>query len=221
MRSQTSDGSDRKMVRDISPDVEERLMDHQLKEMDRHVVNRIEHSYGRHVPQARLERAREQPVHFLHHPEYLQHLKQINAEPKERKKIVGDYSEGEAWVDQDEQGKMKTVAHERLHQLSDPLYRSIFGERLDEGTTEYLARNVTGNPQLANEWKAYSSETRLMEMLSARVGDEPIEEAYFQGDWVGFKATVDKQLGDGALAEISSLAEQGKYAEAREVIKGK
>jgi hypothetical protein len=58
-------------------------------------------------------------------------------------------------------------------------------------------------------------------MLSARVGDETIAKAYFQGDWVGLKTKIDEQLGEGALAEITGLTQQGKYAEAIEVIRGR
>lgn len=208
-------------TRDVSPEKEELAMERCLWETDRRVLDDIERRFGSYIPKSRLELVRKQPVHFLRHQEYQEHLRKNGIEVKENVNTLGDIHRNEACVDQEHVLVPKTLAHERIHQLSDNLYGSMLGNRMNEGTTEYLASKIRGDLHLINVGHCYPEETRIVEMISARVGDDTIGKAYFQGDWVGLKSRVDEQLGDGALAEISRLTEQRKYEEAKEVIKGR
>ena len=219
MTDRDLDRREKKKLRDMKPDVEDRLLERHLNEMDKTVVSRIERNSSSNISKARLERARKEPIRFLHHPEYKEHLRDMHIEPKENTQLVGDNSDGKISVDRDEKGTMRTVAHERLHQLSDPLYRNMFGKGIDEGTTECMSKRVAGDVHLVNEGKSYHQETRLVEMLAARVGSRPIETAYFRGDWGCLRACVNRELGEGAMAEIVKLTNQEKYQEAEDIIK--
>jgi hypothetical protein len=113
----------------------------------------------------------------------------------------------------------RTLAHERLHQASDKLYRTVLGKQIDEGTTEHFASQLRSDLHIADRGQSYAEEHRLIKTLSVRVGDDIIAKAYFQGDWIGLQREVDGQLGSGALSEISSLTQQGKFRDAEEIIK--
>lgn len=198
---------------------EEKLaLERQLRELDRKTLNDIERKFGHYVPRGRMERLRQQPACFLDHEDYERHLREIGIEPTEGRRVLGD-ANGRVYVDREHILAPRTLAHERLHQLSDKLYRAMLGEEINEGTTEYFASKVRGDLHLASAGQRYPDERRLVEMLQARVGDDSIARAYFQGDWIGLQREVDRQLGSGALAKISALAKQGRFKDAEEILR--
>jgi len=200
---------------------EEALRERLLQRLDRHTLERIERRFGGFIPPERLAEARGQPVDFQRHCDYLEHLKREGLRPAEGERVLGDFDkEGRAiYIDREHVLVSKTLAHERLHELADRRFRALLGSRLDEGMTEHLAREIAGDPELVDVGKCYPRERRIIEMMSARVGEDPLKRAYFQGDWLPLKERVDRELGEGALAEVARLTEAGKYKEAEEIIK--
>ena len=197
-----------------------------LKRLDGLAVKRLEARFGAEIPKERREWAREQPVHFRCHRHYLEHLRRDGLRPEEGVEVLGDHhpASGEIYVDAERRGLLKTLAHERLHQVSDKRFRALLGERLDEGMTEHLAEEATAAAGWDGEAfpdgaRVYPREKRLIEELGARFGDAPLKRAYFQGDWQGLHERVNRELGDGALERLVDLAEAEQYDEAESLIR--
>lgn len=209
-----------KRHRKLELDEEEALQRH-LEQLDRRILERLERRFGEYIPKEKLERAKEQKPYFHKHKEYLEHLKREHGyEPKEGERVLGDYCSGEIHIDREHQLVPKTLAHERLHQLRDKRFEEFCGKRLHEGLTEYLAREISPDPQIRDLGDSYPEERRLVEMLSARAGDEALARAYFQGDWQLLERRVEGDLGEGALEEIVRAVEQGHDNEAEQLLKG-
>lgn len=208
--------------RGVADSDEEALYRRELRRLDRHTLERIERRFGGYIPPERLEEARRRPVEFQRHRKYLEHLKREGLRPAERERILGDFDKDERviYIDREHILVPKTLAHERLHQLGDERFRALLGSKLDEGMTEHLAREIATDPELVDVGKCYPRERRIIEMLSARVGEDTLKRAYFQGDWLPLKQRLDRELGEGALAEIARLTEAGRHSEAEEIIKG-
>lgn len=192
-----------------------------LEQLDSRILERIERRFGGYIPKEKLERAKEHKSIFHKHKEYLEHLKkEHNYEPKEGERVLGDYCRGEIHIDREHQLLPKTLAHERLHQLRDERFEEFCGRGLHEGLTEYLAREISPDPQIKDLGESYPKERRLVEMLFARAGDDALKRAYFQGDRQLLQIRVDGDLGEGALEEIMRAARQERYDEAERLIKG-
>lgn len=200
---------------------EEEARQRHLEQLDRRIMERIERRFGPYISKERLERAKEHKPRFLEHKEYLEHLKREHGyEPKEGERMLGDYCRGEIHIDREHQLVPKTLAHERLHQLSDERFEEFCGKRLHEGLTEYLAREISPDPQIKDLGESYPKERGLVEMLFARAGDDALARAYFQGDWQLLQRRVEDDLGKGALEEIVHAVEQGRDDEAEQLLKG-
>lgn len=203
---------------------EEEALRRHLERLDRTVLERIERRFGEYIPKERLERAKEQKPNFQKHEEYLEHLKrEYNYKPKEGERVLGDCRGGgvcKITIDREQPLVPGTVAHERLHQLRDERFKQFCGKRLHEGLTEYLARQISPDPQIRDFGDSYPKGRRLVEMLSARAGDDALKRAYFQGDWQLLKRRVESDLGEGALERIVQAAKQGRYEEAERLLKG-
>ena len=197
---------------------EERALQRHLRELDRATLDDIQEKFGQYVPHSRVERLRQQPARLLRHEEFERHVREQGIETSEDKRLLG-YADDRVHVDREHIEVPRTLAHERLHQVSDKLYGGMLGKAIDEGTTEHFAGKLRGDLHLANAGQCYPDQRRLVEMLSARVGDDTIARAYFRGEWTSLRSQVDKQLGDGALAEISALAKQGRFTDAEEIVK--
>jgi len=200
---------------------EEAALRRELERLDRQILERIERRLGEYIPKERLECAKGQKPQFLEHEDYLKYLKrEHNYGPKEGKRIVGDYFRGEIHIDREHPLVPKTLAHERLHQLRDERFEEFCGRSLHEGLTEYLARQISPDPQIKDLGECYPNERRLVEMLFARAGDDPLKRAYFQGDWQPLKQRIDGDLGEGALEKVVQAAKQEHYEEAERLLKG-
>lgn len=203
---------------------EEEALRRHLEGLDRHLLERIERRFGEYIPKEKLERAREHKPHFQKHKEYLEHLRrEYNYEPKEGERVLGDCrGDGicKIYIDREHPLVPKTLAHERLHQLADPQTRALLGSKLHEGLTEYLACEISPDPQIKDLGEAYPKERRLIEMLFARAGGDALKRAYFQGDGQLLQQRVNRDLGEGALEEIVRAAEQERYEEAERLLKG-
>jgi len=209
---------ERKERVEISEQEERLALERLERQLDRSMLDDIESKYGRYIPRGRMDKLRREPIRFLDHEDYVRHLREMGIETSENKRILGD-ANGRVYIDRNDILVPQTLAHERLHQASDKLYRGMLGKQIDEGTTEYFASQLRSDLHIADRGQSYAEEHRLIRTLFARVGDDTIARAYFQGDWIGLQREVDGQLGSGALSEISALSKQGKFREAEEIIK--
>jgi hypothetical protein len=118
---------------------------------------------------------------------------------------------GEVVVNGDHEQVYATLVHEELHRWSSPGFREAVGPELDEGTTELLARHLSGEwyidlPRvevrygpdgraefLQSRTEVYRDQVRQAEGLAARFGVEALARAYFTGD---VKALGDLQQRD-------------------------
>ena len=191
-----------------------------LREIDQGTLAKIEQQFGEHIPVGRLKEARVVPTAFLSHEQYQARLKSVYPQltPAERRQVVGDLL-GRPYADRNQVPLSRTLAHERLHQLRDPRFRGTLGRGLDEGTTEHLASRISGDLGIRDLPKGYPAERRIVEMLSARVGDRTLGRAYFRGEIEPLRRTVDGQLGKGALDSVAKLTAQGRFGEAEEILK--
>jgi len=203
---------------EISEQEERLALERHLRQLDRSTLDDIERKFGRYIPRGRMEKLRREPARFLDHEDYVKHLRETGIDTSENRRILGD-ANGRVYVDRNDILVPRTLAHERLHQASDRLYRAMLGKQIEEGTTEHFASQLRSDLHIADRGPSYAEEHRLVETLFARVGDDTIARAYFQGDWIGLQREVDRQLGDGALARASALTKQGRFREAEEVAK--
>jgi hypothetical protein len=211
---------EKKRPREVTEKEEKLAVDRHFREYDRKLVDDIDRKFGRYIPRSRMGILRQGPIRYFDHNDYVKHLREKGIEPTDkRRRIVGYVENGVIYVDRDHNGRGRTLAHERLHQASDRLYHAMLGERIYEGTTEHFASRLSPDLHIANEPQRYPEERRIVDMLSARVGDDALAKAYFRGDWIGLRSQIDAQLGEGALAKIGSLAEQRRFAEPEEIIK--
>lgn len=192
-----------------------------LEQADRDALRQIERRFGAEIPPHRLAEAHRHPVRFECHRHYLEHLRREGILPQATEQVLGDYhpASQEIYVDAEQRGLLKTLVHERLHQMSDNRFRALLGQNLDEGMTEYLAEQAVGGGggeveawnSLPEQARVYPRQKRLMEQLAARFGDDVLKRAYFRGDWQGLRARVNRELGDGALEQLVHYAETGQY----------
>jgi len=211
---------EKRKMKEISREKEAKELREYLREMDRRITDSIQRRFGDQVPVSKIEQVRKTPAEFVSSQQYQEHLDRLGIRHESNQRVLGDINGDKVTVDREQYLVPRTLTHERLHQLSHPLYRSMLGNNMYEGTTEYLSSKVYGDLHIADAGKCYPQQVRIMEMLHARVGDDTIGRAYFKGDWTGLKDEVDKQLGDGTFAEIVDRTQQGKFSEAERLIQG-
>jgi hypothetical protein len=200
--------------------VEARALSRVLADLDRSTLAQIERRFGKNLSAEQLRSARQAPTQFLPHDRYQRRLREVypGLSAAERQQVVGDTTR-RPHVDRNQVLLPRTVAHERVHQLRDPRFRAQVGRGLDEGTTEYLATKVSGDLGIRNLPQGYPAERRVVQMLSARVGDEQIAKAYFKGEVEALRRSVDGQLGTGAFDKVAKLTAEARFAEAEEILK--
>jgi hypothetical protein len=211
-----------------------------LRETDGKVLDKLIERHGQHIPAERIKAARETRTVFQEHGQYESGLRSrypdLDGHLKPGERVLGDFDarENKPYVDWNQVGILTTTAHERLHQLSDPRFRETLGSRMDEGMSEYWAqdafkeiklkeirRTPAGGIDVLDPPETYPRQRGVFQMLSARIGDEPLKRAYFAGDIDTLRRHVDADLGRGALSRLSDLVEAGRYGEAEELLKGR
>jgi hypothetical protein len=199
---------------------EARALSRVLADLDRRTLAQIERRFGQNLSAEQLRSARQAPTQFLPHDRYQRRLREVypGLSAYERQQVVGDFTR-RPHVDRNQVLLPRTIAHERVHQLRDPRFRGQVGRGLDEGTTEYLASKVHGDLGIRNLPQGYPAEKRVVQMLSARVGDEQIAKAYFKGEVEALRRSVDGQLGTGAFDKVAKLTAEARFAEAEEILK--
>ena len=190
---------------------------HIFRKVDSDVLRSIKERYGSYIPEQRMQEARYLPASVLPRQEYQSLVRSVyGVDDYQAQRMLGHYDKrnGGIWVSQTHPLTARLLAHEHLHQLEDPRTGDMLGTGLEEGMTEWLARDSVGDPHFADQPRVYPHEVRIVNMLRSLVGDESLNKSYFQGDYQGLAWRVDSQLGEGAMAKIAHLTDQQKYKEA-------
>ena len=198
----------------------------EVAKLDKSTLDRITSIYGGYIPKNTIRAARKQPTNFYSKEEYRAILKKAYPwlSDAEIKSIHGNTigkTVMSTHVDKNQPLLPRIVAHERLHQLSAHSgVRERIGYGMDEGMTEYLASKVYKDMYIDGLPKYYPDQVKVVQMLSALVGEDKIARAYFRGGNALriLREDVDRQLGKGAFDSISSLMDRGKYQDAMKVI---
>ena len=191
----------------------------ELAKLDQQSLQKIERLYGKYIPANQLKQARASSAKFLNRNAYQKqlHRNYPDLSPQRRANVVGHY-EKRVYVDRNQALLPRNVAHERIHQLGHKGYRIRVGEKLNEGTTEFLASRVYKDLGIRNMPVSYPRQRRVIEMISARVGEKRVARAYFQGDVLPLKRQLDKQLGRGAFDNIAIAVDRGNYKAAEKIL---
>lgn len=201
--------------------VAKRLQQRVRELVDRDVLQAIQRRYGELIPPDKLREAERSPIAILPREAYQEYLvKVLGFAPSEAEQVLGHYDpeKHSAWASQLYPLTRRIVAHERLHQLAHSDCSIIFGSSLKEGVTELLARAAVGDPHFAGQPGVYPHETRLAEALRARVGQECLAKAYFQGLTAEVRRHIAATLGWDNLAQLVRLADAGRFSEAERLL---
>lgn len=131
---------------------------------------------------------------------------------------------GDLVLDRDRPGIYATTVHEQLHRQASPEFRALLGRSLDEGTTEYLTRQLAGEwyvdlPPMVTSYegptrtirlaptsveRSYPTETAEVSKLVATVGVDALAKAYFGGNFELMRQRYEEQNGAGAFDGLAS-----------------
>lgn len=199
------------------------IHEHVFRKVDSDVLSSIKKRYGSYIPEQRMQEARHLPSSVLPRQEYQSLVQSVyGVDDNQAQRMLGHYDKqsGGIWVSQTYPLTARLLAHEHLHQLEDPETSDMLGKGLEEGITEWLARDAVGDPHFADQSRVYPHEVQIVKELAALIGDKKLKQAYFQGDWQGLRQVVNEQLGEGALANIAHLTDQKKYKQVENFIQG-
>src|SRR5205823_1165725 len=140
--------------------------------------------YGSIVPAQRLEAMLLMPTKFEEREQFERSLADAGGKVNAGRRVLG-YSRFDtecAHVATDHLEIPKTIAHERLHQLSDPKARQELGQSLYEGVTEDLAVDTIGSESDRARRSDYGVERAVAHEMREVAGEDAVEQAYFSGD---------------------------------------
>jgi hypothetical protein len=92
------------------------------------------------------------------------------------------------------------VIHETVHKVAqdmNPQNRSLLGEFLDEGVTEWIARNRLGRDAAS---KYYNTNVAFVEYLGTKVGFRTMENLMLHGSYGSFRSALYEALGKNRAA---------------------
>lgn len=200
---------------------EEAALRRVLADLDRKTLSRIEAQFERYIPAGNLTTVRNKPTEFLDHRAFQQRLRQLGNGTKDNPEAITGVTclrNRSAQVDHNQVLVPRVVAHEKIHQLAHPRYRNSVGEAMDEGTTEYLAGKIHGEPGIKDMAVGYPEERDIIGRMAARVGDERLAQAYFQGRPELLREPLDAQLGPGAFDDFVGAMRGRRYEAARRIL---
>lgn len=185
-----------------------------LSETDQALTNALAEKYRDVVPASRIETIRSLPTQFENREQFDRGLGTADDKPGERTRVLG-YSRFDtepAHVAVDHLEIPKTIAHERLHQLSDPRAIETLGRPLYEGMTEDMAIDAIGTESPAGWAQCYPTERAVAHEMRDLAGKDAVERAYFKGDSTELRERLDKRLGPGGMErlqqQITDLVEE-------------
>ena len=175
------------------------------RELDQKTLAAIARRYGSRIGAERLSQATRTPATVTDRAEFDKHLREgfPGMSEVERKNVLGYYFDQRLYVNGNHVQVPLTVAHERLHQLAHPRFRETLGRDLDEGLTERFARGIHSDLGIADAAKVYPHEQRIVNMLSARVGEDRLASAYFKGEMTALRSHLDADLGSGTFQRFA------------------
>jgi hypothetical protein len=194
----------------------------QYEELDRHVLSRIEAAYGPYLDGRTRDTAERVSSRFPDHERYQMELDRAypSMSESERAVVIGDLRNGIPVIDRNQPTVAITAAHERLHQLASPEFRTRWGQSLDEGTTGLLSKRLMGDLFTVDCQDGYLNHEELVQMMGARVGEDALLRAYFRGDDSKLVSILDHDLGAEATARLRDKLRSGDLDEARRILLG-
>lgn len=197
-------------------------LEKELAKLDQQTLASIERRYGAQIPRDSLQRAKASKTMFLDRDAYQRELRRQypDMSNEQTKRVMGNYDlvHGIPYVNKNQVLAPRVVAHERIHQLSNPRFRAETGKQLDEGVTEYLAGNIYGDLSIRGMDVPYSRSRPIAELLARRVGERRLAEAYFQGKPQLVRSELDRQLGANTFARVVRAMDQEDYALAQSIL---
>ena len=195
-----------------------------LRDLDGRTLRILEARFGGYIPREALAAAERNPVTFLDDAAFKDWLQkaspQMTREEIERTLGATNTLTRSATVDQNHVLLARSVAHERLHQLSNPALGLRMGRDLDEGLTDYFAARVTSDLHIPSVAVGYPPQRELAGMLAARIGEGPLAQAYFRGDLQTLARALDRELGPGSSAALQAHLRRQDLSGARAVLLG-
>jgi len=193
----------------------------QLTSLDRQTMDQIERHYGSYISKSVMRNARSTPTSFYDAKSYGEYLLRVHPSisSAERKQMLGHSFNNKTYANQNHIELPQTVVHERFHQLSNRQYFEKGGERLSEGTTEYLTTKIYPGLHLKDIPAVYPREKKVVEMIALRIGDKRLAKAYFQGDMISLERSLDAQLGKGSFKAVTKAMELKQFDTAENILK--
>lgn len=193
-----------------------------LREFDTSALQKLEARYGSYIPKEVLAAAKKKPSTFLDESAYQSWLRRAypDVSRRELRGVVGDTHPltGSVTVNRNQANLVRTLAHERVHQLAHPRFRASFGRDLDEGTTDYFAARVSGDLHLVDDIVGYPAQRDLAGMISARVGEAPLARAYFRGEFDTLAGALERNLGPRSFATLQGHLSRGDLEAAKSLL---
>jgi len=175
-----------------------------LAETDQALTNALAEKYRDVVPPSRIEAILALPTQFEGRERFDQALGKAGGKPGEGTRVLGysRFDTEQAHVATDHLEIPKTIAHERLHQLSDPRAVEALGQPLYEGVTEDLAIDAIGSESPPGLDRCYPTERAVAHEMRDLAGSDAVERAYFAGDSSELRQRLDERLGPGGMERI-------------------
>ena len=115
---------------------------------------------------------------------------------------------------QQERGDASTVIHEGMHLYSSAAYRTELGFNINEGTTEWLCRQVIADNSLGYVRTNYDTQRASVVKLAAKAGSDKVMKAYFDGDVAGLRAATDAATSAGTFDKWVTFMKASDYGSA-------
>jgi hypothetical protein len=212
----------RMTVRQTLTSAERQALRKTLREMDTRALAALEARYGAHIPKEVLLKTKQKPSVFLDEASYQAWLRRAypDASPRELRGVVGDMHPltGGVTVNRNQATLVRTLAHERVHQLAHPRFGQRMGSDFDEGVTDLFAARVSSDLSLRGATVGYPAQRELAGMLVARVGEGPVARAYFRGEFDLLARNLERELGPRAMITFQGHLQRQDYTAARALL---
>lgn len=212
-------------AREVVVDAEQRVLQRMLKKLDTSALQNLKARYGTFISKELLVIAKQKPSTFLEKASYNSWLRRAypTAPRHELQGVVGDTHPltRSVTVNRNEVNLVRTLAHERVHQVAHPRFRASFGRELDEGVTDYFASRVSGELHLADNIIGYPSERELIGTIVSRVGEKPLAKAYFRGEFDDLAGALERDIGPGSFGLLQRYIQNGDLKAVRALLLGK
>ena len=196
-----------------------------LRDLDKKSLQALERRFGSEIPHDALVAARRSPSTFQDKSSYEIWLKRAypDVSRQQLRGVVGDthpLTNG-VTVNRNQVTLVRTLTHERVHQLSHPGFRASFGRAFDEGVTDYLASRVSKDLHIASVAVGYPAERDIASMVAAVAGEKTLAKAYFKGEFEDLARALEVELGPGGFGKFRNLVRRGDLDATRQLLLGR